>query len=67
MMIQKGKVLEILRRVVHLGDVEGGVILKKNSNRPIIPQDGEGVIAAKNQVPITLPQSHLVDGGDLEQ
>ena len=63
-MIQKEKVLEILKRVVHLGDV-GGAILKKNSNRAIIPQDGEGAIAPKNQVPITLLQSHLLHGGAL--
>ena len=67
---RKGKLLEILllRIVVHLGDVQGeGAILKKNSNRAIIPQDGEGAIAPKNQVPITLLQNHLVHGGDLEE
>jgi hypothetical protein len=69
-MTQKEKVLEILKRVDHLGDVGGGAILKKNNNRAIIPQDGEGAMptagyayAPKNQLPITLLQSHLLHGG----
>jgi len=70
MMTQKGKVREILilRIAAHPKDVEaGGAILKMNSNLAIIPQDGEGAIAAKNQVPATLPQNHLLHGGDLEE
>jgi hypothetical protein len=68
MMTQKGKELEILRRVVHLPDGEGGGdMLNKNSNQVSIPQDGEGAIAPKNQVQITLLQNHLLPGGALEE
>jgi hypothetical protein len=67
MMTQKGKMLEILMIAVHLGDVGGGAILKKNSNQAILPQDGEGAIAAKNQILVTLLQNHLLPGGALEE
>lgn len=67
-MTHKVKLLEILRIVVHLGAVEAeGDILKKNRNQATIPQDGEGAIAAKNPVPVTLPQNHRLHGGALEE
>ena len=48
------------------GFVNIRAILKKNSNQEIIPQDGEGAIALKNQVPVNLPQNHLLHG-ELEE